>query len=427
MQRRVSQSPVIAGVWLAMVAGAALALVSAGTARADAPAAAHPQLDWGSLRWPLVAIGIATVPVAGLLIAISATLRDRATLERVFGATPTGIDPIGASVRDIAPVVRRARRKALWRSVSILVTATLISVLVWYLRTLLKAGVIIDLLMFPLLFALLTVAYMWWERRRSDGLPFEKQPVLPAVIGTVGALVVVLMASYAINAAVAIAVLSTFFYVHAFSSPPVIPIIAMIFIAYVFVRWIPKILRFTSTPLDLSRRLAAPTVSETLAADHRREVLFLRSFADDDLAIRTHRSMRHSPVEFATTLPFERFEVVLTWTAWRIGPVCAIGKPKTGHALQPLGAAREFYADDTWQHAAHDRIASAALVIFVVGRTEGLQWEIRNARAQGALERCLFVVPPVALDESRERLTKLADMVGVESASLPPSSGTDAM
>jgi hypothetical protein len=264
---------------------------------------------------------------------------------------------------------------------------------------------------------------MWWVRRRSDSLPFERQPLVPAVLGTVGALVIVLAASYAITAATAIGILSTFFYMNAYSRVPVIPLLGTLLIAYVFLRWTPKVLSFTAVPLDMGRRLVAGSVAETLAKDHRREVLFLRSFADDELAIRTHRSLRHSPVELATTLPFERFEVVLTWVLWRLGPVCAIGKPDTGRALQPLGAAREYYSDDTWRAAAHDRIASAALVVFVVGRTEGLQWEIRNARAQGALEKCLFVVPPVALFESRERLTRLAAMLGVEARSLPPAVG----
>lgn len=418
--RRMGQTPRVPLV-ISILAITAVAILTAGHANADAGSHALPAsgLNWYSLRWPLVGISIATFPIAGILIGLSATLRDRATLERVFGNRPVGRVPIGAAKRDITKAVRLVRRKAMRHSLVLLVLATLIGAAVAYLRTILKAGAMVDLLILPAVLALATLGYLLGVRRQSDGLPFEREPLVPALVGTVGALIVVGAASYATSAGIAIAVLSTFFYVSAFDAVPVIPLILMLGIAYIFFRWIPKILRFTAVPLDLGRRMVAGSVQENLAGDHRREVLFLRSFADDDLAVRTHRSWRHSPVELATALPFERFEVVLAWALWRLGPVCAIGKPNTGRDLQPLGAAREYYGDDTWQAAARSRIASAVLVVFVLGRTAGLQWEIRNARAQGPLRKSLFIVPPVAPPEAAERLARLADVLGIDRSLLP--------
>lgn len=372
-----------------------------------------------ALRVVLVAILIATLPMTAVMIGLSATLRDQATLDRLFGTRLVGRPFSADRALNLTPRVRRLRRQVMRSSCVLLLVSTVIAFLVWYLRTILHAGTVVDLVLIPVALALATLAHMLFLRRRSDQLPFQRQPILPAVIGITGALVVFCAANYTINGAVALVVLSGWFFLVPFSIARLVPFLMMAFLASFFVRWTPKILRYAAVPMDLARRLTAGSVDEALRQDMRREVLFLRSFDDDDLVIRTHRMVRHSPVELATTQPFERFEVALTWSLWRVGPVCAIGRPDSRRRLQPLGAAREYYSDATWQQAAGRRIADSALIVFVLGRTEGLQWEIAQAKQQSVLGKCLFVVPPVLLADVQERLAVLGDVLGMGPTGLP--------
>lgn len=370
------------------------------------------------LRIVLVVILIATLPMTAMMIGVSATLRDQATLDRLFGPRPVGPNlPVGRAL-GLTPQVRRLRRRVLRSSCGLVVASALIGLVVWYLRTQLNLGTVGDLVLIPVVLALATLLHMLFLRR-SDQLPFERQPVLPAVVGITGALVVFCAANYTINGAIALVVLSGWILLIPFAMARLVPFIVMVFIASFFVRWTPKILRYAAVPMDLARRMATGSVDEALKSDLRREVLFLRSFDDDELVIRTHRMARHSPVELATTQPFERFEVALTWSLWRVGPVCAIGRPDSRRRLQPLGAAREYYSDATWQQAASRRIADSALIVFVLGRTKGLQWEIAQAKAQTVLQKCLFVVPPVPRPDAQARLAVLGDVLGVGPTGLP--------
>ena len=178
-----------------------------------------------------------------------------------------------------------------------------------------------------------------------------------------------------------------------------------------------RAMSLTAKPLRLAKRLAAPSVTEALARDNRAEVMLLRSFQDDDLEIRMHASARHTALEVLSTEPYERFEELLAWTLWSYGPVLAIGQPDT--VLQPLGAAREYHDDDSWQDAVRERIRHSRIVAFVVGRSPGLLWEARTVCELNALGKAMFVFPPEEPDEMNNRIRVLCAALDLNPNCIP--------
>ncbi|MFD9702457.1 hypothetical protein [Lentzea sp. NPDC059081] len=177
------------------------------------------------------------------------------------------------------------------------------------------------------------------------------------------------------------------------------------------------LLALSDIPHRLARRFASRDAKRRLAADGRQEILLLRSFLDDNLKIRTRRTARHTLLERLALRRRERVEELVAWSLWRQGPVVALGEP--GTKLPPLGAARTYHGTD-WQQAVMDKIHSCRFVVFLVGRTPSLKWEISAVRQAGALQRAIFVIPPVPLKETRARLTVLAGALGMTELVFPP-------
>jgi hypothetical protein len=99
----------------------------------------------------------------------------------------------------------------------------------------------------------------------------------------------------------------------------------------------------------------------------------------------------------------ERFEVVLGWHLWGFGPLIGVGRP--AERVPQLGAAREYLDDETWQREIEKRISDARAVAVVLGRTNGLAWEIQALERLGATTRVLLIVPPVSRKELERRWT----------------------
>ena len=86
-----------------------------------------------------------------------------------------------------------------------------------------------------------------------------------------------------------------------------------------------------------------------------------------------------------------RYESGLTSTLRQLGPVICIGKP--GEIYPEIGAARIYVSDAHWKDAVEYFFKHAAAVIFTVGRTESLWWEINTALSVVSLDRLLFFFP----------------------------------
>jgi hypothetical protein len=168
----------------------------------------------------------------------------------------------------------------------------------------------------------------------------------------------------------------------------------------------------------LGRRLALRSARRILAHDGRPEILFLRSFMDDRLTIRAHRTGRQSVLDRLTLRRFERFEEILAWALWRFGPVVALGDDW----LPPLGAARVSVPTGTqWEDIVRDKLPHAGLIVMSTGRTRSVVDEIGMIRAAQALAKTIFVFPPVTERELRQRLDFVTQALDLRRDLLQPA------
>lgn len=143
---------------------------------------------------------------------------------------------------------------------------------------------------------------------------------------------------------------------------------------------------------DHARRRVLRSTSELLAVDPRRPVLFLRSFADENLEVLAPwYDIRGWPAKMRWWHSM-RFEPALQVLLAHHGPLVAIGQP--GEALPPLGAAREYALGHEWRDRVEQLIADAQLIVVVAGATQGLVWELERVARLGATSKLMIVLPP---------------------------------
>jgi hypothetical protein len=75
---------------------------------------------------------------------------------------------------------------------------------------------------------------------------------------------------------------------------------------------------------------------------------------------------------------------------WEVGPVVAIGQPAL--ETDPIGAARERIVGPLWQPRVQALIEESALVVVVLGQTEGLFWEYEQLSQRRV--SVLAILPP---------------------------------
>ena len=109
--------------------------------------------------------------------------------------------------------------------------------------------------------------------------------------------------------------------------------------------------------------------------DRRPPIIYLRSFHNDDTTLKSG----------------ERIEEAITEPLQACGPFLAIGRPGE---LAPRGAARIFYSDADWQAAVISMLRASGFIVVVAGWTKGLQWEVETIKAEGQLEKSIWVLPP---------------------------------
>ena len=144
---------------------------------------------------------------------------------------------------------------------------------------------------------------------------------------------------------------------------------------------------------ERSRRLRyTPAVS---LRTRKKPVLLLRSFSDDEL-------VDPRPVDFFQ----RRYEETLTQALRTLGPVLCIGRPND--TLGVGGAARLYVSDERWQEAVCHLMRRAVATVIVVGRTEGLWWEITSAMAVVEHTRLLFFFPYVT--KTQRAGSRIADL-----------------
>lgn len=170
--------------------------------------------------------------------------------------------------------------------------------------------------------------------------------------------------------------------------------------AFLFSRW--------------ARRAAQASAADIIARDARPQLLLLRAFDDDRQRIRIARGRYETVARRVGLAAAGRLEEILAGALSVHGPVVAVARP--GKRIQPIGAARESLSSSDWLEVVRARAADAAHVVVVVGETapgSGLSQELEMLRDSGALERTIFVLPPVGqAAESRWRVA--ANLLGVD-------------
>ena len=155
-----------------------------------------------------------------------------------------------------------------------------------------------------------------------------------------------------------------------------------------------------------ARRAAMLPGSALMKKDARPIVLYLRSFRDDSrIKLRARATNGRILLERLVKIPFEE---VVTDHLWGYGPVLAIGNPQTKHGLAPLGAARDYVNDSSWQQKATELMREAAMIVVIAGGTEGLAWEVDTIAELGLAPKLVLLLPPVGVRELEARWRSFA-------------------
>ena len=146
------------------------------------------------------------------------------------------------------------------------------------------------------------------------------------------------------------------------------------------------------------RAVLALRAQEVRLEDPRPPVLLLRSFTDDELAMQRTKAFLVNVTRTKVSL-----EEQIVAQLWEVGPVVAIGEP--GLDLDPIGAAREHIVGPLWQPRVQALIEESALVVLVLGQTEGLFWEYEQLSRHRV--SVLVIWPPSATDVLANRWQRL--------------------
>jgi hypothetical protein len=140
----------------------------------------------------------------------------------------------------------------------------------------------------------------------------------------------------------------------------------------------------------LAQKFARVSMEALRSADRRDPILFLRSFTDDRVRL---RSPRRSPLRWVLRLgePRPWLDHVLLEEATPIGPVIAIGAPDRS---PPFGIARTFASNEDWQPLVSGLMAQAQVIVLTIDKTEGISWEIENVFSHGWTPKSLYLLPP---------------------------------
>jgi hypothetical protein len=165
-----------------------------------------------------------------------------------------------------------------------------------------------------------------------------------------------------------------------------IPIYALLGLAISLFGWL-----MAQRLLTRAQRRLTFSLEEVTRVDSRPPVLFLRSFADDQVSLRqTEMSLLHRIVRGRQSA--SPFEHVLVQRLTTIGPVVALGRPTD--TQQPYGAARTYLPSDNWHGEVIRLLALASYVVIVLDDSEGLLWELEQVAAGNHYSKCIFLVHP---------------------------------
>ena len=146
-----------------------------------------------------------------------------------------------------------------------------------------------------------------------------------------------------------------------------------------------------------------------LIKDTRPPVFYLRPFKRDASTVARVLPGIANPALLLQT--FSTFEEQLAEAIEPIGPLVALAQPRA--ALPKPGAARYHAADDEWQNQVIELLRKARLVIFRLGESEALMWEIEKAFEILKPSQVLFLVHQTRKKEYEVFSRSLKQSVGL--------------
>jgi hypothetical protein len=160
-----------------------------------------------------------------------------------------------------------------------------------------------------------------------------------------------------------------------------------------------------------SQRLLLQRAYDIRKFDDRPPILFLRSFADDQISIRqTHKSWQLKSMDFfGSGLKSNTLDELLVQQYSYIGPVIAIGNPNDKVPL--IGASRKYVMGESWRELVLSLMKQASLIIIGARDSEHLLWEIHQIGVLRLHRKTVFVLPP-DLTKSSTLVRKIAREVG---------------
>ena len=154
--------------------------------------------------------------------------------------------------------------------------------------------------------------------------------------------------------------------------------------------WTQSMFRLADAARRRASRAALTPAAEARRLDDRPPVLFLRSFENDQVSLRS--AAVTTSVQLADpTFEQAHLEDVLQ-TCLSLGPVIAIGRPDD--AAPPVGVPRLYVPTLEWQNVVTGLIDEAALIVVGVSESAGVIWEIEQLKNCRQLGKAVFVVPP---------------------------------
>lgn len=143
-----------------------------------------------------------------------------------------------------------------------------------------------------------------------------------------------------------------------------------------------------------ARRHSMLGTRKLMDRDKRKVVFLLRSFSDDKIKM-------SGGWYYNFTNNFPGFEDIISHQLWQFGPVIAVGQP--GEKLPPVGAAREYIKNEEWQTKVNSYAADSQLITFILGKSDGVLWELQHIVESGLLSKVIIIFPPLKEKHLHER------------------------
>jgi hypothetical protein len=124
-----------------------------------------------------------------------------------------------------------------------------------------------------------------------------------------------------------------------------------------------------------ARWFCRASYAEQVERDHRPQILFLRSFQDDQVHLPEIGFIRRIlRTFFSPAIRGRRLDHFLIELFSRYGPALALGNPGEKHL--PFGAARVYCTHNCWKAKVAEIANRADYVLLVADSTPGVEWEI---------------------------------------------------